>query len=285
MSALIAGHCWCPFPCIGERSLVQGSAGLDAGLGFPEFRSKKSRMDTTPAAAAFPTTHWSVVLAAGGTGTPASRHAWEKLAHAYWFPLHAHVLRRGRPAADAADLVQAFFARLLEKPVIQQAHRERGRFRTFLLASLENFLANEFDHSRALKRGGGAELMPLPDGEAGPIPEPAAPGVPTERQFDLDWAQTILSQALASLEAGFVEDGRADHFTALRPFLFTSPAPGEYDATAARLGLRPGLMPKLVARLRQRLRALVRAEIARTVSTIREVDEEMRYLVELIAES
>src|SRR5690242_5657939 len=118
-------------------------------------------MESRSPADAFVTTHWSIVLAAGGAGTPGARHAWEELARVYWRPLYGHVRRRGRSHCDAQDLVQAFFERLLEKPVIQQAQRDRGRFRTFLLAALDNFLANEYDRAVALKRGGGAPLQSL----------------------------------------------------------------------------------------------------------------------------
>ncbi len=238
-------------------------------------------MDTNPAPATFATTHWSVVLAAGSASTAGTRQAWEQLARAYWRPLYGHVRRRGRSHEDAQDLVQAFFTRLIEKPVLQQAQRERGRFRTFLLAALDHFLANEYDRAAALKRGGGFEFIAWPDGERDF--ELAGANVPPERQYDREWAHAVFARSLRILETEFTVEGKTSQFTILRPFLFSSPGPNDYDKAAERLGIKPALMPKVVFRFRQRLRSLVRAEIAQTVCTVRDVDDEMRYLVELIA--
>jgi len=235
----------------------------------------------------FATTHWSVVLAAGGANTPESRLAWEQLARTYWRPLYGHVRRRGRTHDDAQDLVQAFFERLLEKPALQQAQRERGRFRTFLLAALDNFLANEHDRATALKRGGGIAFDPLPTAgaEADFALEPVAHTTPLERLFDRDWANTILDKVLARLAGEFVEGGKAESWERLRPFLFRAPAPGEYEAAARHLGISPALMRKAVSRLRARLRTLARSEVARTVATVEEVEAEFRHLVDVIAGS
>ncbi|MBI4658863.1 MAG: sigma-70 family RNA polymerase sigma factor [Verrucomicrobia bacterium] len=238
-------------------------------------------MDTNPTAAAFATTHWSVVLAAGGASTTGTRHAWEQLARAHWRPLYGHVRRRGRSHEDAQDLVQGFFTRLIEKPVLQQALRERGRFRTFLLAAFDHFLANEYDRASALKRGGGFEFVAWPDGEMNI--EPAAPGVPMERQFDQEWAQTIFTHALGRLEQEFAQDGKQSQFAALAPFLSQPPQPGDYERIALEIGVRASLMATVVSRLRRRFRELVRAEIASTVATTAEVDAELSYLVELMA--
>ncbi|MBE7503126.1 MAG: sigma-70 family RNA polymerase sigma factor [Verrucomicrobiales bacterium] len=245
----------------------------------------KGCVQSGPATETFATTHWSVVLAAGGTNTPESRLAWEQLARIYWRPLYGHVRRRGRSHPDAQDLVQAFFERLLEKPVLQQAQRERGRFRTFLLAALDHFLANEHDRATALKRGGGIAFEPLPiaNAEADLALEPAAPSTPPERLFDRDWANTVLDQALDQLAAEFVQVGKAESWNNLRPFLFRAPTPGEYETTARQLGLSPALIRKAVSRLRARLRTLARAEVARTVATVEEVEAEFRHLINVIA--
>jgi len=226
-----------------------------------------------------------MVLAAGDANAPGARHAWEELARVYWRPLYWHVRRRGGSHSDAQDLVQAFFVRLLEKPVIQHAQRGRGRFRTFLLAALDNFLANEHDRSVALKRGGGVELRPLDfsESELDFAPEPASPGKPLEQLFDRDWAHAVLDKSLAQLGAEFARDGKAASWEKLRPFLFRGPEPGEYEATARQLGISDALMRKAVSRLRGRLRLLARSEIARTVATVSEVEAEYQHLVNVIS--
>ena len=230
----------------------------------------------------FPSTHWSAVLAAGGSGSSLARTAWDRLAQAYWQPLYNHARRRGRNHEDAQDLVQGFFARLIDKAALRQATPERGRFRSFLLASFEHFLANDHDHRHALKRGGGVEFIPLPDA-GGELPA-AASGEELGRAFDRDWAQSILSRAVERLEQEFAAEGKSSQYGLLRPFLFRSPDPGGYDRAAETLGLRGSQMPKLVFRFRQRLRALVRDEMARTVCTPPELEAEWRYLIALIAD-
>lgn len=241
-----------------------------------------------PPSTIFATTHWSVVLAAGGADNPAALEAWEQLARACWPPLYAHARRRRHSPEDARDLVQGFFARLIEKSVLRHADRDRGRFRTFLLGAFDHFLANAHDHANALKRGGGIKQVSLFTEEGllnlEDALEPAKAEEPSERRFDRDWAHAIVDRSLAALAVEFAREGKSAQFAVLRPFLFATPGPGEYAQAAAQLGLEPSLMPKAVARLRQRLRVLVRGRVAQTVSTVREIDEEMRYLVELIAE-
>jgi DNA-directed RNA polymerase specialized sigma24 family protein len=242
-------------------------------------------MDCHLLADAFVTTHWSMVLAAGSANTAGARHAWEELARVYWTPLYCHVRRRGSSHADAEDLVQAFFERLIEKPVLQQAQRDRGRFRTFLLAALDNFLANEHDRAMALKRGGGVVFQSLnaSETEFDFSSEPASPEIPLERLFDRDWAHTVLDKSLAQLAAEFAQDGKAAAWGKLRPFLFRGPAAGEYETAARELGISPVLMRKAVSRLRARLRALARSQVARTVATVADVEAEFQHLIEVIA--
>jgi DNA-directed RNA polymerase specialized sigma24 family protein len=243
----------------------------------------KSQVRTCPPTETFATTHWSVVLAAGGASTPNSRHAWEQLARDYWRPLYAHARRNGHSHEDAQDLVQGFFALMLEKPFLHRAQRERGRFRTFLLAALDHFLANQHDRANALKRGGGFEFVACPDNESGV--EPASPEIPIERQFDREWAQTIFDHALRRLEQEFVQEGKQTQFAALAPFLSQPPGDGDYERIAAQLGIRARLMATVVSRLRRRFRDLVRAQIAGTVATTAEIDAELSYLVDLMAGS
>ena len=157
------------------------------------------------AAAQFATTHWSVVLAAGQMDTPQAGQALEKLCQTYWYPLYAFARRQGHAPQDAQDLTQAFFERFLEKNYLKGVARERGRFRSFLLAALRHFLADQRDRTQAAKRGGRVSFVPLLDDEADP--EARYQGEPTraeaaERSFDRAWAQTVMRNALRQLEIG-----------------------------------------------------------------------------------
>lgn len=238
-------------------------------------------MQDTLGPCGFPTTHWNVIAAAGDVTSTAMKEAWEQLAQAYWRPLYGHARRRGYHHEDARDLVQGFFARMIEKPIVQAAQPARGRFRTFLLASLDHFLANEYDRRMTLKRGGRLEFIPLSETRDRTGAEPAASS--SEEGFDRDWADCIMARALGRLESEFAHEGKLAHYAVLSQFLVQFAFPGDYEAAAAKLGLRPEWMPKLVFRLRQRLRKLVREEVSQTVNSLREVDTEVRYLVELLA--
>jgi RNA polymerase sigma-70 factor (ECF subfamily) len=232
----------------------------------------------------FTTTHWSVVLAANGDQTSSVRSALETLFRSYQKPLYSYIRRRGNTHHDAEDLLQAFFGRLLAKDVLRAASQQRGRFRSFLLTSLKNFLANEHDRAVALKRGGGESNLSL-DAKPPGFPtalEPVAKEPPPEALFDREWAQAIFATALKQLEEEFSSEGKQTQFAALAPFISRSPGPGEYEQVAAQAGIRAGLMATVVSRLRQRFRDLVRMEIASTVASPAEVDEELRYLVEMM---
>ncbi|MCI0534863.1 MAG: sigma-70 family RNA polymerase sigma factor [Verrucomicrobiales bacterium] len=236
------------------------------------------------AAAAFATTHWSVVLAAQGSDSSAASTDLESLFRAYQRPLYSFIRRQGKAHHDAQDLIQAFFHHLLAKEALRAASRQRGRLRSFFLGSLKNFLANEHDRTQTLKRGGGQphlSLDAIADGAT--VPEPAAATEPPERLFDREWAQTIFSNALRRLEQEFAADGKQAQFAALAPFLSQSPAPGDHERLAREIGIRSSLMATVVSRLRRRFRELVRTEIAATVATPAEVDVELSYLVELMA--
>jgi DNA-directed RNA polymerase specialized sigma24 family protein len=225
-----------------------------------------------------------VVLAAGETGIPAVNAALGTLFRTYWRPLYLYVRRRGQSHHDSEDVIQAFFRRLLEKEVMRHASQDRGRFRCFLLGSLQNFLANEHDRATTLKRGGGQAPLSFdhPDLAESPALETAADEEPPELAFDREWAQTVFANAMQQLEKNFADEGKATQFKALAPFLSQPPGEGDYDRVANQMGVRPGLMPTLVSRIRKRFRDLVRSEIAGTVATPAEVEAELRYLVELL---
>jgi RNA polymerase sigma-70 factor (ECF subfamily) len=239
----------------------------------------------TRSSAQFATTHWSVVLAAGDSASPDSREALETLCRQYWYPLYVFVRRNGHSPEDAKDLTQAFFERLLEKHCLSKVRAERGRFRMFLLASLTHFLANEWDRTQALKRGGGLVILSLDPAvlEKRYCSEVADQNSP-ERHFDHLWAEAGMDRALALLEEEFRAAGKADQFDALADFVSRSPNEGEYTKVGKALDMNSHAVAVAVARMRDRYRALVRSEIAHTVQSAAEVEAELRYLVELVSQ-
>ena len=166
----------------------------------------------------FTTTHWSVVLAATDRAVPEAQEAMEKLCRAYWRPLYAYVLRQGHPLQDAQDLTQKFFARFLEKNYVAQADREKGRFRSFLLASMKHFLANEWDRANTLKRGGSATFIPWEEADH-ELQAGLDTHLPPDRIYERQWALTVLDQVFACLREECAAAGKAELFGALRIYL------------------------------------------------------------------
>jgi RNA polymerase sigma-70 factor (ECF subfamily) len=228
----------------------------------------------------FATTRWSMVLAAGGDMTSTgTRAALTMLCETYWYPLYAFLRSRGHSAADAEDVTQAFFARLLEKHTLRLADRERGRFRSFLLTSLTHFAANEHDKDAAKKRGGGIPALSLEfeNAEGRFQLEPATNETP-EKLFDRRWAITLLDRALSRLRAEMVRDGKALQFDHLKTYLIGDLPQVSYAQTAAALSVSEGAVKVAVHRLRRRYRDLVRDEIMQTVSSPAEVEDELQHL-------
>ena len=232
----------------------------------------------------FETTRWSLVLAAGGDATPDARAALATLCEAYWYPLYAYVRRQGYAAEDAQDLTQAFFARLLEKDHIQDARRERGRFRSFLLAALKHFLLNQLQHRRALKRGGGQPLQALDVVVAeGRYARELTDASTLELLFDRSWACGVLDRVLARLRGEWTEAGRGDAFDRLKPCLTGESREHGYRELAGGLGMSEGAVKVAVHRLRRRYRDLLHAEIAENVLTDDAVEEEIRHLFRVLS--
>jgi RNA polymerase sigma-70 factor (ECF subfamily) len=234
--------------------------------------------------AAFVTTHWSQVLAAGRSDSTRAQDALASLCSTYWYPLYAYVRRRGYDPHDAQDLTQEFFARLLQQNWLAQANRARGRFRTFLLSSLSHFLSNEWHRARAKKRGGGLQTVPiqLDTAETRYGAEPADRLTP-EQCYERRWALALLDRVLDRLRAECASEGKTELYTALSPCLLGDRSSQPYEQIAEKLGLSLGAIKVAVHRLRQRYRQLLREEIANTVGTPSEVDEEMRYLLAVLA--
>jgi len=226
------------------------------------------------------TTRWSLVLAAGANLSAAgAREALATLCETYWYPLYAFLRSRGYSAEDAQDLTQAFFLRMLEKQTIGQADPARGRFRSFLLTALKNFAANERDREIAKKRGGGAPIVSLElEGAEGRFQlEPPSDETP-ERIFDRRWALTLLDRVMLRLKAEGARDGKKSQFEGLKTYLTGDQPQLTYAQTASEWGMSEGAVKVAVHRLRRHFRDLVRDEIAQTVSSPEEIEDELRHL-------
>jgi RNA polymerase sigma-70 factor (ECF subfamily) len=234
--------------------------------------------------AKFALTRWSVVLAAGSHDSAQARDALEKLCRTYWHPIFAFVRRQGHSPHDAQDLTQEFFARLLAKNYLGAVDRSRGRFRSFLLASLKHFLANEWDKAGAQKRGGHQVLIPIDvkSAETSCAFDPADE-MTAEKIFERRWALTLLDQVLARLREEYESEGRTKLFEELKATLTGDRRTVAYSEIGARLGMSEGAVKVAVHRLRQRYRELLREEIAETVSGPGEVEEEIRALFSALA--
>lgn len=231
---------------------------------------------------AFATTQWSIVLAAH-RGAPDAREALASLCRVYWYPLYAYAKRRAGDEHEAQDLTQAFFSRLLEMNLVAVADPRRGRFRTFLLTTFKNFLANEWDKGQAKKRGGGQSLISLDFLEAEsryPIDSGASP----ERLFEREWVLGLLDQVLNRLREEFAAAGKAEHFEILKEFISGLPPGGSYQEAGRRLGITDNAAKVAAHRLRQRYRVILRDEVARTVAAPGDVDDEIRSLFALLSE-
>jgi DNA-directed RNA polymerase specialized sigma24 family protein len=236
-----------------------------------------------PRSPVFVTTHWSVVLTAGGNNTTNAGQALAKLCQTYWYPLYAYVRRRGFSPPDAEDMTQEFFARFLAHGWVANADREKGRFRSFLLCAMNHFLANEWDKARAQKRGGGATLLPLEFGTAETryCREPADSVTP-EQQYERQWALTLLATVTRRLQAEHERDGKGELFAALHPCLVGDRASQPYAELATKLKTTEGAVKSAVHRLRQRYRQVLREEIAQTVAEPGEVEGELRHLIAVL---
>jgi RNA polymerase sigma factor (sigma-70 family) len=234
-------------------------------------------------AARFHTTHWSVVLAAHADDPARARDALEQLCTVYWYPLYAFLRRRGHQPPDAEDLVQGFIEHLLERQFFQAADRDKGRFRSYLIASLNHFLADAAARAARLKRGAGKPLLSLDAlaAERRYALEPADPSDP-EQLFERRWALTLLDTVLQRLEKEAAESGRANLFLQIKGVLLGERSAVPYAELGPPLGLSEASLAMTVLRLRRRFRELVREEIAHTVSSPVEIEEEMRHLFRVL---
>jgi RNA polymerase sigma-70 factor (ECF subfamily) len=243
----------------------------------------------------FSATHWTVVFLSAKTG-PAheaeTEDALASLCRVYWPPLYTFVRRRGYARADAQDLTQDFFIHLLETDALAKVDPKRGRFRTFLLAALKNFLASAHERSRALKRGGGHEFLPLDDVIAEAEAAVQLDGGEKRNTsgeedvlFEQRWAAALVTRALEQLRMQLVAEGKERLYDELQLFVTGAGPLPDQAATAARLGVPFATLRTHIRRLRERYRDVLRAEVARTVATPAEVDDELRHLCEVLAGS
>jgi len=235
--------------------------------------------------AGFQTTHWTLVLRARETQSEISaQKALSNFCEAYWPPLYAFLRHRGHASPEAQDLVQGFFAHLLEQDTLSRADQEKGRLRTFLLGSMQNFLFNEYDRARTLKRGGGYHIVSindhLPEAEASMM---ATSHLSDARCYDLVWASNIVKRAWQELQDAFETEGKAEWLEVLRPFVAGGgKTPLNQEEAAAKLGVPLATLRTWLWRLRQRYREALRTEVASTVSDPAEIDQELHYLYQIL---
>ena len=245
------------------------------------------RDQSSPAGGAnrFLTTRWSVVLVSAQSQAPGSNEAFADLCKLYWYPLYAFIRHRGYSAENAEDLVQGFFLHLVEHKSLSRVDRSKGKFRSFLLASLQKYLSDEADRARCLKRGGGAEFVHL-DGEAAEDRYQLEPvdTLSPEKIFDARWAMALINEALNRLGREYDSQGKATTFQALRAFLdpINTKSLPSYEEVAAQLQVSVGAVKTLIHRLRKQYTAFVREEISRTVSNSADVDAEIHQLCEAL---
>lgn len=232
----------------------------------------------------FATTRWSLVLAAGEK-RPDSRSALEELCRAYWYPLYRFVRNRGFDPEQAADLTQGFFARLIERNDFEKVRQEKGRFRSFLLASIRHYISNELDKANAQKRGGGVALFSIDSAAAEQkyALEPAISETP-DVVFDKSWALALLEQAQAKLRSEFTRGGKSDWYEQLHPYLGGERADlPAYRELADELGVSESAVKVNVHRMRQQFRKLLRQEIANTVASEQDVDDELQRMFTVLS--
>jgi RNA polymerase sigma factor (sigma-70 family) len=231
----------------------------------------------------FMTTQWSVVLRAANAHDAQSAYAMEQLCRNYWYPLYVYVRRQCCSSHDARDLTQEFFARIMEKSILDFADPKRGRFRTFILCSLKNFLTNEWNKSQAQKRGNGVAILSIDeqDTELRFTNEPVDNLTP-EDVYAKRWASTLLEIAMEHLRRKYLEDEKVEVFQTFGGCILENSSEEGYATLGAKLGMSEGAARTAVHRLRKDFRRILRAEVASTVESSSDIDDELRYLITVL---
>jgi RNA polymerase sigma-70 factor (ECF subfamily) len=226
-----------------------------------------------------------VVISAADTSAPGAQAALEELCRTYWYPLYAYVRRQGHSPEDAQDLTQEFFARFLAKKSFQLADRQRGRFRSFLLTTLKHFLVNEWERSTAQKRGGRNPHVPV-DTVTGEnlYSQDLSHGLTADLVYERNWALALLRRVHDRLRRDYANAGKAERFGQLEPFLPGEKSDLTYAEAARQLGLPEGTVKSEVSRLKKRFGDLLRSEIAHTVSSPDEINDELRHLIKVVGD-
>jgi RNA polymerase sigma-70 factor (ECF subfamily) len=240
--------------------------------------------DESPKGRWLPETHWTDIMAARREGSQQAAEALNRLCSVYWYPVYAYARRRGLNDEDAKDITQGFFHHVLERNLLGAADRTKGKFRSFLLASLNYYMSSRHEFETAKKRGGGSVFIPLDDNnpEKRYAVEPATELSP-ERLFERRWALELMEQALTNLREDYRQQEKEDLFNHLRPFLNDTPDKGGYFPVASALGMTPGAVATAVHRLRHRYGELIDAEIARTVASANDIPHERQHLYQALS--
>ena len=233
----------------------------------------------------FNTTNWSLVLAAMETAPGRATDAMERLCSRYWFPVYASIRRAGNDAHHAEDLTQGFFEFAIERRLLQRARQDKGRFRNFILTSLNNFLHNQHDRANAVKRGGRHHIVPFDEAVAEVMlaSEPPCSGT-LEDSFDRRWALTLIRRVMENLQVEYAKRGRLAVHDSLRPHLADDPSPEDCQRIASDLKMEAGTLRVALHRFRRRFGVILRSEVAHTVATPEEVEEEIRLLLSVLAD-
>lgn len=237
-------------------------------------------MSNLPTPAVFQTTQWSVLAEAASSNSPGAEHALDELCRNYWYPLYAFVRRQGYPPDEAEDLTQEFFLHLFQKSVLTLASSSRGRFRTFLIHALKNFLANQWRRGQRQKRGGGRRILSFDvDAAEGRYRQEPVDGCTPEALYERKWAKALLNHVLDRLRDSFQAAGQSDRYEVFKTVLVPRADGTGYATLAARLGMREPAFKTAVSRFRQRYRELLRQEVAVLVDDPRDVDDEINHII------
>ena len=239
---------------------------------------------TKPMQAAFPTTHWSLVLAAGEGGSAQAAEALARLCSGYWYPVYAYVRRDGHDVHSAQDLTQEFFFRLIEKDFVAGAVQEKGRFRSYLLIALKRFLVNEWQRTQAQKRGGGQACLSLDFASAEECYQlELVDKMTADRVYERRWTLALLDAVMETLRLEYVAEAKGELFEQLKIFLYGEKAASSQVEIGIRFGLSESAIKSTVHRLRRRYRELLHEEVAKTVASRLDVEDELRHLLNVLS--